>query len=214
MLKVKNDNISIARGEDGTFRYTGIRPNGKPIILPVAPEGVNVDIGNRKTYAIVAFTVKTGLYGEIVLAKYFDLESTPMYDGVTDYTPGGYHKFTSTKIEPYVPSQAILDAQNGIFKVYNDNGTFVHIITNKNGEFVPAVYQFTFNIPIYHADTQSLAAKDYVYDLLLYMGTLTNDEILAQQGLKENNDFPLKLVANKVQLISAHTFTLEESNNV
>lgn len=214
MLKLKNDNISIARGEDGAFQYIGIRPNGKPVILPVATDGIDTDIGNRKTYAAAAFTVKTGLYGDKVIEKYFDLEDKPMYDGVTDYTPGGYHKFTSTKIEKYVPSQALLDAQNGEFKVYDDNGTFIHIITTKDGELVPALYQFKFSIPIYFSDTAELAAKDYVYDLLVYMGKLTNDEIMAMQGLKENNAFPFEQVNHKIQLMPTHMFTLEESNNV
>jgi hypothetical protein len=214
MLKVKNDNISIARGEDGAFQYVGVRPNGKPVILPVATDGLDTDISARKTYAVLAFTVKTGIYGDKVIEKYFDLEDKPMYDGKTDYTPGGYHKFTSAKIEDYVPSQALLDAQNGVFKVYNDNGTFVHIITTKDGEFEPAVYQFKFSIPIYFADTAELAPKDYVYDLLVYLGELTNDEILAMQGLQENYEFPLKNIHNKIQLMPAHMFTVEESNNV
>ena len=214
MLKTKNDNIIIARGEDGAFQYVGVKPNGKPIILPVASEGLDVGLNNRKTYAVAAFTVKTGLYGDIVIAKYFDLESQPMYDGVTDYTPGGYHKFTSTKIEAYVPSQAILDAQNGEFKVYNDNGTFVHIITTADGQFVPAVYQFKFSIPVYFDDTANLPAKDYIYDLLLYMGELTDEEILAMEGHGDNAEFPLKRVNSKLQLMPVHTFTLEESSNV
>ena len=214
MLKVKNDNIMIIKGEDGSFSYVGVRPNGKPLILPVATEGVDVDIQRRQTYAVLAFTVTTGAYGEAVIAKYFDLENTPMYDGVTDYTPGGYHKFTTTKIDKYVPSQALIDAQNGIFKVYDDNGTFIHIITDKNGDFVPAVYQFRLTIPITHADTAELSPKDYIYDLIIYMGELTPDEILAQQGLKDNQDFPLKKITSKLQLIEQHTFTLGGSNNV
>ena len=213
MLRTKNDNIIIARGEDGAFTYTGLRRNGKPFILPVAPD-LDKPVSQRKSYAILAFTVKTGIYEDTVIEKYFDLEDSPMYDGVTDYTPGGYHKFTSTKVEKYVPSQALLDAQNGVFKVYDDNGTFIHIITDKNGEFVPAQYQFKLSIPISHNDTVNLPAKEYVYDLILYTGELSNDELLAMEGLKTNLKFPLKKVLSKTQLIELHTFTLEDSNNV
>lgn len=214
MLTVKNNNLTLTRGESGQFIYNGITKDGIPLILPPKIDPVDTPVGLRKDYAVLAFTVRTAPLGDIVIEKYFDLEAPPMYDGVTDYTPGGYRKFTSIAVEPYVASQALAEAEQGIFKVYNDNGTFVHIIKNRNDELVKAKYEFKLSLPIEHDDTANLKVKQYVYDLIIYYGSLTDAEIASMTGDKPNYDFPIREVFVKHTIVDTHEFNVEDSNNV
>ena len=201
------------RGQSCSFSYNGIQKDGTPFILAPSIDELNTAVENRRDYTVLAFTIKTTTLGDVVLEKYFDLEAPPMYDGKTDYTPRGYHKFTNTTIEPYIASKALEEAQAGIFKVYNDNGTYVHIATDINGDFYVSRYGFKLTVPIEHSDTAELKSKEYVYDLILYYGKLTEEEIKSTDE-SPNFNFPLDKVELKNTLISPHKFILEDSNNV
>ena len=213
MLTVKNNNITIVKGQSCQFMYTGIAKSGKPFILPPSVDESGTPPDLRRDYAVLAFTVRTAPLGDIVIQKYFDLESYPMYDSVTDYARGGYRKFSTINIEPYIASKALEDARAGIFKVYDDNGVFVHILIDKNGNFVPTKYNFKLVLPIDYTDTADLDVKQYVYDLTIYYGELSSKELEAMYGGPENHDFPLKKVFVKETVLDIRQFNVRDSNN-
>lgn len=212
---VKNNIIKLPRGESAQFAYQGVQKSGEPYILPPKTHP-SLSLSERIDYAILAFTVSTGTNGEIVLEKYYDLEAPPMYNGKTDYTPGGYHKFTQIAIEEFVASSALEDAAAGKFKVYKDSktGGFVHVITNKDGEFEIVPYEFRLVLSIEHSDTVNLNPKEYLYDLTAYFGELTKAEIDAMDSGEQLPGFPLKRIAIKDVFIKTQNFVLEDSNNV
>ena len=210
---IKNNMIKLPRGETAQFAYTGIQQSGEPYILP--PK-LNIPLIERTDYAALAFTVTTGINGDIVLEKYYDLEAPPMYNGKTDYTPGGYHKFTQIKIEEYVASAALDDYNAGRFKVYKDpaTGAFVHIIKNKDGELEVAPYEFKLTLSFGHSDTVNLNAKEYLYDIAVYFGELTDDEIAMIDSDDVVLGFPFKQVSAKEVFIKTQKLVLEDSSNV
>lgn len=208
-MKVKNNNITIVRGETAMLKYLGVRRDGTPYILaPIAD--TSIQLKDRRDYAVLAFTVKTAAFGEEALAIYCDLENEPMYDGYTDYTPNGFHKFVQqTAVEASVVSD-ITDVN----KVYMLNEQYFTRITNDNCDIVP--YKFALNIPLTWQDTERLEPKEYTYDLTLYYGQLTDAEYnkLINPSAPDPSGFPLKEVTVKIPLITAHKFIVEESNNV
>lgn len=216
---VKNNIIKLPRGETGTFKYCGIQRSGEPYILSpmVHPDRATAD---RIDYAVLAFIVKTGTNGDIVLEKYYDLEAAPMFDGKTDYTRHGYHKFTSSIIDTETlksgVSAALDEASNGIFKVYKDpiTGGFVHVITTKDGSLELAPYSFNVVLSIDYNDTIELEPKEYIYELVAYFGNLTDAEITAMDTGDILTGFPLKSVVVKDVFINVQKFILEDSNNV
>lgn len=212
---IKNNVIKLPRGESCQFAYQGVQKTGEPYILPPKIHE-DVEVAKRVDYATLAFTVTTGTNGEIVLEKYYDLEAPPMYNGKTDYTPGGYHKFTQAVIEDFDSYEAALnDFNSGKYKVYKTaEGAFVHIITNKDATNELAPYEFRLILSIEHTDTVNLNSKEYLYDLTVYFGELTDAEVAAVQTGDTVAGFPLKRIAIKDVFIKTQKFILEDSNNV
>ena len=214
MLTVKNNNITVVRGETSMLKYTAVRRNGMPYILAPRVSGVS-ELKDRRDYAILAFTVKTSAYGDIVLAKYFDLEAPPMYDGVTDYSDGGLHKFVTSEIVTVSDLSDVVDFD----KVYNIESTNSYLtrIKKHDGTSEIKCYQFKLAIPFTWTELEKLESKEYIYDLTLYYGQLTDTELAAINGEDViTNEFPLQqndyLV--KIPLVKVHKFIVEESNNV
>ena len=216
MLTIRNNNISLSRGETGTYTYTGIKKNGEPFILPVAND-LNETLEKRNTYAILAFTVKTAAYGETVIEKYFDLEDSPMYNGKSDMSKGGYHKFISQIIEETTEPSVIRSNPGKVYKLIDgEKFTYATAIRLENGTLGIVEYSFVVNIPIEYEDTDKLEPKEYTYDLNLYFGELTPEEIASLRGISYEyvNGFPLKRVVAKIPLLTPHKFILGDSNNV
>jgi hypothetical protein len=213
MLKVKNDNITVARGETSMLTYTGVKRNGAPYMLAPRIPGIT-DLKDRKDYAVLAFTVRTSAYGEIALAKYFDLEAPPMYEGVTDYSSYGFHKFTTQEIIEVTELSEVTEYD----KLYHLTGTesYVTRILKNDGTSVIKHYRFELQIPFIWDELEKLEPKEYVYDITLYYGQLTPNELLAMVGLAESDGFPLVQDINlvKIPLVTLHKFIVEDSNNV
>lgn len=211
MLTVKNNHITVSKGETSMLQYIGVKRNGEPYILaPQVQQGT--PLADRKDYAVLALTIRTSIFGDIVLAKYFDLEAEPMYDGVTDYSQYGLHKFTSQKINTISDLADIEENQ-----VYKYNDTFVVAIQNSMGQREIKTYQFKLQMPFTWMELEKLESKEYLYDIILYYGALTDEYIEARaNNLDDPEGFPLKLDANlvKIPLVKPHKFIVEESNNV
>jgi hypothetical protein len=196
--------------------YTGVKQNGEPYILPVAGD-LHKPLDERKTYAILAFTVKTAVYGDTVIEKYMDLEDTPMYDGESDISKGGYHKFISQVIESTDAVSTIIDNPGKVYKLKSGQDfTYSTLITLEDGTTKVVRYSFDVSIPIEYEDTADLEPKEYVYDLILYFGELSNAELTSLQNDRYIfvKGFPLKTVTAKVPLITVHKFIVGDSNNV
>lgn len=196
--------------------YAGVKSNGEPFILPVTTD-LDEPLKGRATYAILAFTVKTAVYGEIVIEKYMDLEDAPMYDGETDFSKGGYHKFTSQVIEDTEEVSTVIDNPGKVYKLKSDQDfTYSTSITLEDGTTKVARYSFEVSIPIEYEDTADLEPKEYVYDLILYFGYLRDEEIKSLEGKTYRfvSGFPLKTVTAKFPLITLHKFIIGDSNNV
>lgn len=215
-MLIRNNNILLSRGETGMLTYTGVKQNGEPYILPVAGD-LDKPLNERKTYAILAFTVKTAVYGDTVLEKYMDLEDAPMYDGETDISKDGYHKFTSQVIEDTEEVSTVIDNPGKVYKLKSDQDfTYSTSITLEDGTTKVARYSFDVSIPIEYEDTADLEPKEYVYDLILYFGTLSDAELASLRNDRYVfvKGFPLKEVSAKVPLLTVHKFTIGDSNNV
>ena len=215
-MLIRNNNISLSRGETGMLTYTGVKQNGEPYILPVADD-LHKPLNERKTYAILAFTVKTAVYGDTVIEKYMDLEDTPMYDGESDISKGGYHKFISQVIENTDAVSTIIDNPGKVYKLKSGQDfTYSTLIVLEDGTTKVVKYSFDVSIPIEYEDTADLEPKEYVYDLILYFGELSNAELTSLQNDRYIfvKGFPLKTVTAKVPLITVHKFIVGDSNNV
>jgi hypothetical protein len=211
MLKVKNSNIWLTRGETNMLSYTAVRRDGKPYILAPAANLLSALV-DRQDYAILAFTVRTAVYGDIVLEKYFDLESAPMYNGVTDLTTGGFHKFSSQDIVPATNLSDVVQFN----KVYLLDGTYVTRVKKSDGSNKVVPYSFKIQIPFFWSDTEKLETKEYIYDLTLYYGALVPEVSTNWPSRDTYTKFPLQenAVLVKIPLIPPHKFTVEDSNNV
>jgi hypothetical protein len=215
MLRVKNQNIYITRGETAALEYEAVRRDGIPYILePIVDKSISLE--ERKDYAVLALTVKTGANGEIVLAKYLDLEAPPMYEGASDYTKFGFHKFRLRDVQhvSVLPTVPNLDV---VYKVDGLDGYWVYItnanVTDKNKY---RQYRFKMNIPFLWYDTAKLDPKEYVYDINLYYGKLKPEQIAAIRNEASYDGFPLveDETLIKIPLVSVHNFIVEDSNNV
>jgi hypothetical protein len=206
MLTVKNNNIYVTRGETSALTYEVVKRSGEPYILaPMIDKSLPVE--DRVDYAVLAFTIKTGAFGQIVLAKYLDLESPPMYDGMSDYLPGGWHKFKTQRVQ----SVSQLSDMTETDLVYKYQDAYYTVILTKHGTRQTVPYRFKILIPFTWKDLEALEPAEYTYDITLYYGKLTAEELAGK-----NNDFPLEQDARlaKIPLVTPHKFTVGDSNNV
>lgn len=206
MLTVKNNNIYVTRGETSALVYEAVKRNGEPYILaPLINR--DVEAAGRVDHAVLAFTIKTGAFGQIVLAKYLDLESPPMYDGKSDYIPGGWHKFKTQKVQVVSQPSDMTDP----LVVYKHQDTYYTLIFTKNNILEAVPYRFRITIPFTWKELESLEPAEYTYDITLYYGVLTAEELAGQ-----NTGFPLEQDINlvKIPLVTPHKFTVGDSNNV
>lgn len=215
MLRVKNQNIYITRGETATLEYEAVRRDGAPYILaPIIDK--QKPLAERNDYAVLALTVKTGVNGEIVLAKYLDLEAPPMYDGYTDYSDFGLHKFRLQEIQNANEVSSTINT-DVVYKIAGIDGYCVRITNDKLTNFADKLKQYRFKLNILFSwyETANLDPKEYVYDINLYYGKLKEDQISAMMHDLEYNEFPFieddSLI--KIPLVLPHTFVVEDSYN-
>lgn len=206
MLTVKNNNIYVTRGETSALTYEVVKRTGEPYILaPMINKDLPVE--ERVDYAVLAVTIKTGAFGQIVLAKYLDLESPPMYDGMSDYLPGGWHKFKTQKVQSV--SQISDMTETDVVYKYQDTYYTIILTKHETQQLVP--YRFKILIPFTWKELEALEPAEYTYDISLYYGKLTKDELAGKSV-----DFPLEqdIRLVKIPLLTPHKFTVGDSNNV
>lgn len=168
-------------------------------------------------FPVCALTVKSGSYDSIVLAKYLNLSAPPMYEGVSDYSLGGYNKFTTDDIyetgtTSVLNSTVKTDIDKGIYRVYHSvsgNRDIYEIAVLTANDYRILSYVFSVIVPINFDDTEMLESKEYVYDVIAYIGTLKNPGVLSS----DYNDFPFSKITFKRELIQPHKFVLKDSNN-
>ncbi|MBR4889700.1 MAG: hypothetical protein IKU15_00090 [Clostridia bacterium] len=207
-----------------TFETTGeFYLTGAILKVPVNNTINNVALAiGRAKLGIAAFTVRPVNYDNLVLTKYLNLTSVPVYDGKPDYSPGGYCKFTTQELKelssPLTLDVGISDIEDGNVYVYHyrtrnieigspDYGKtfdiYQHMCYTDNGwQILP--YTFELTVPLVHKDTAHLNITDYKYDVILYTGT---------EAHGDNIDFPLSYIDWKRELVSPHKFVMEDTNN-
>jgi len=218
MLKINKQNISFTRGENINLDISIYDTDGQPFILPAIPSNL------PDLVCMMAFTIRSGTYDDIVATKYLDItNSNIVINKVIDYSAKGFNKFSTQDItevdtlddvEDYfgyvVPIEAPTDEQiehrYTVVKCKADNQYYFWVsptIDPEDNNGVIGLYYFDINIPFLFNDTANLEAKEYIYDLIAYIGCKKTVE----------EDFPLETVYWKKELITPHKFVLEDSNN-
>lgn len=189
-------------GETAGLNISVFDLEGKPFILP--------DISNvtdAKTYAV--FTVRAGNTDDIVLQLCMNLQDAVTYGQYTDNAPKGYNKFTSQDIDttsslvkyfadthPEHKKRVVQLTSDGLFYCYGETLAQTGFIV---------VYNFEISFAILPEYTKNLSAKEYVYDINLYIGEDKEEY--------EPDEFPLKTILWKRTVVTPHKFILEDTNN-
>lgn len=219
MLKINNNNISFNRGETVALDLAVYSGDGTPFIFPKITSNMQ---------ALIAFTVRSSEYNDICIEKYLNMETTISYNGYMDYSIKGYAKFSTQEITECADTAAInayfgyaladgggnsiigsesqkaqrltvaKNVSDGVFYCWCSNDQ-AGDAQSDNGR--PVVYSFEISIGIDHSDTAALEIKAYSYDMIAYIGE------------NANTTFPLSPIYWKKELITPHTFKMEDSNN-
>lgn len=176
-----------------------------------------MELQKAAEFPVCALTVKSGSYDSIVLAKYLNLSAPPMYEGHSDYSLGGYNKFTTDEIyetgTTSVPNSIVkADIDKGIYKIYHSksgNRDIYELAILTANDYRIVSYVFNVIVPINFDDTEMLESKEYIYDVIAYIGTLKNPDVLSS----DYKDFPFSKVMFKRELIQPHKFVLKDTNN-
>jgi hypothetical protein len=134
-----------------------------------------------------------------------------MQESQTDYTCGGWNKFSTYSIiesdsEVQLKSDLELAMQSGKICVGKCGDNYYHLVLLKDGTLDIRPYLFEMAIPILHEDTNTLIAKEYVYDLILYNGT-------ANDIMFNTDSFLYDDIVYKKELIEPNTLILGDTNN-
>lgn len=165
---------------------------------------------NSNEATIVVFSVYAGSSNSVVLQKILNMNSYMTINGVTDYSAGGWNKFTTAKITK-------VDSQDEIFSVLSEamnsgelivvqhEDMYYQLMNTKTGLDIGA-YDFSLSVPLDSSDTDTLQPRNYTYDVTVYKGVVAGelfekDELLFEKGYW------------KRQLVSPHTFTIGDSQN-
>lgn len=213
--------ISIVVPEDKLVYLKGTNfiylSGGQVNLNPYKSGTTGTDIQKATNFSTCAFTVRSGSYDDIVIEKYMNLEAPPMYSGYTDYSLGGYHKFTSQDIiETGTTSldkvTAVNDIKAGKFAVYHskaDGKNIYQTVALQANDVQVVPYVFNVMLMLNFEDTENLEAKEYVYDVIAYLGRLSSSNVISSAY----KGFPYNKVSWKKELIRPHKFVLEDTNN-
>lgn len=159
----------------------------------------------------LVFTVRAGKYDDIVLCKVLNMYSYITQNGITDYTLGGWSKFTTSQIlerGSFVDLNEALrsDPLYGRSRLGKVGDNYYHVAMEKTGSTILKPYSFDIILPLDSKDTENLEPKEYTYDLIAYYGYV--DSVIF------NNDAALYTdIQWKKELVKPHKFIIGDSNN-
>jgi hypothetical protein len=158
---------------------------------------------------VVVFAVYAGSSNSVVLRKILNMNSYMTTASVTDYSAGGWNKFTKdavTEVTDYdqVYSALTAAANEGEVIVVKNNDKYYHLSNTKAGMQI-GVYNFALVVPLDSSDTDRLESRNYTYDVAVYKGI--------SKELFENDIPNFESGYWKKQLVVPHTFTIGDSQN-
>ena len=221
MLRVRNSNVSIGRGETGVLRVSAIRSDGTPYVLPPLPRDENLN----ELKAFLRLGINTDTYeSDYLIDSLCDL-TDPMATQVllavgtnaTNYPAGtfinnpgivkvngteyakGFACFETEVIEDKKVSELVAGTNTNV--VYRDiaSGIYWCAMQADANTILAVTYDFTLGIAITNELTQLLPAQRYVYDVCVLMGPVENDYLTELQY--------------KQIIVGRHTWTIEENTN-
>lgn len=221
MLRVRNSNVSIGRGETGVLRVSAIRSDGTPYVLPPLPRdenfnelkaflrlGINTDT-YESDYLIDSLCDLTDpMATQVLLAVGTNAANYPAGTFVnnpgivkvngTEYAKG-FACFETEVIEDKKVSELVAGTNTNV--VYRDiaSGIYWCAMQADANTILAVTYDFTLGIAITNELTQLLPAQRYVYDVCVLMGPVENDYLTELQY--------------KQIIVGRHTWTIEENTN-
>ena len=221
MLRVRNSNVSIGRGETGVLRVSAIRSDGTPYVLPPLPRDENFS----ELKAFLRLGINTDTYESDYLIDSLCNLTDPMATQVllavgtnaTNYPAGtfinnpgivkvngteyakGFACFETEVIEDKKVSELVAGTNTNV--VYRDiaSGIYWCAMQADANTILAVTYDFTLGIAITNELTQLLPAQRYVYDVCVLMGPVENDYLTELQY--------------KQIIVGRHTWTIEENTN-
>lgn len=221
MLRVRNSNVSIGRGETGVLRVSAIRSDGTPYVLPPLPRDENFS----KLKAFLRLGINTDTYeSDYLIDSRCDLtepmatqvilavgeHATSFPAGTRVNNPGivrfngidykkGFACFGTEIIEDKKVSE--LTSSTGTNRVYRDTDSGIYWCAMRidPNTILAVTYDFTLGIAITNEMAQLLPAQRYVYDVCVLMGPVENDYLV---------DLQYKQI-----IVGRHTWTIEENTN-
>lgn len=220
MLRVRNGNVSIGRGETGFLRVSAIRPDGTPYVLPPLPR--EDDFQYLKAYLRLGIDTDTFVPDHVVDAMCDLTEpmkctvlatipvAAPEYPiGTFVDNPGAvtignntYNKgFACFETEEIIDKKiSELSSQLSTNQVYHDAEKNLYWCAMKIGTTLLAVtYEFNLSIAITNDMLQCLPSQWYIYDICVLMGLTNGDKITDLQY--------------KQMIVPRHTWTIEENTH-
>lgn len=221
MLRVRNSNVSIGRGETGVLRVSAIRSDGTPYVLPPLPRDENFN----ELKAFLRLGINTDTYeSDYLIDSLCDL-TEPMATQVllavgtnaTNYPAGtsinnpgivkvngteyakGFACFESESIEDKKVSELAADTDTNLVYHDTDSGIYWCAMQADPNTILAVTYDFTLGIAITNEMAQLLPAQRYVYDVCVLMGPVENDYLVELQY--------------KQIIVGRHTWTIEENTN-
>lgn len=166
-------------------------------------------IADSDQATVLVFAVYAGSSDSVVLRKILNMNSYITTNGVTDYSPGGWNKFTKEtviEVDSYDRIYLTLSeaANNGDIIVVKFEDKYYHLANTKDDLQIEP-YDFALSIPLDSEDTDSLESRNYTYDIAAYKGIA--------KDLFENDTLSFEKGYWKKQLIIPHTFTIGDSQN-
>lgn len=221
MLRVRNSNVSIGRGETGVLRVSAIRSDGTPYVLPPLPRdenfnelkaflrlGINTDT-YVSDYLIDSLCDLTGpMATQVLLAVGANAANYPAgtfinNPGIVEVNGVEYEKgfacFKTEIIEEKKVSALTISTDTNM--VYHDADTCTYwcaMLADAN-TILAVTYDFTLGIAITNDMTQPLPSERYVYDVCVLIGPVENDYLTELQY--------------KQIIVGRHTWTIEENTN-
>lgn len=221
MLRVRNGNVSIGRGETGVLRVSAIRSDGTPYVLPPLPRDENFN----EFKAFLRLGINTDTYeSDYLIASLCDL-TNPMATQVllavgtnaTNYPAGtlvnnpgivkvnnaeyakGFACFESENIVDKKVSELASDTNTN--RIYHDvdSGIYWCAMQADSNTILAVTYDFTLGIAITSGMAQLLPAQRYVYDVCVLIGPVENDY--------------LRELQYKQIIVGRHTWTIGENTN-
>lgn len=221
MLRVRNSNVSIGRGETGVLRVSAIRSDGTPYVLPPLPRdenfnelkaflrlGINTDT-YVSDYLVDSLCDLTGpMATQVLLAVGTNAANYPV--GTFVNNPGivevngieyekGFACFETELIEDKKVSALTLSTNTNTVYRDTDTGTYWCAMLADANTILAVTYDFTLGIAIRNDMTQLLPSERYVYDVCVLIGPVENDYLTELQY--------------KQIIVGCHTWTIEENTN-